>query len=151
MSIGGPSPDYGTYSPGSDKKKRNFSFNDIWQVALFNIVVAAKANGLRAIDCPYGDFNDDDGFFALAKSSYTLGFDGKMVIHPKQIKLANEIFAPSNKDFNDAVEMLEAIKKSTKNGKGAIAFKGKLLDIVTIKQAENIVNLYNKILEKKND
>ena len=43
------------------------------------------------------------------------------------------------------------IKKSTKNGKGAIAFKGKLLDIVTIKQAENIVNLYNKILEKKND
>ena len=42
--------------------------NDIWQVALFNIVVAAKANGLRAIDCPYGDFNDNEGFKALAKS-----------------------------------------------------------------------------------
>ena len=151
MSIGGPSPDYGTLAPDLNKNKRNFFLNNIWQVALFNIVVAAKANGLRAIDCPYGDFNDDDGFNALAKSSYTLGFDGKMLIHPRQIKLANEIFQPSSKDFNNAVEMLEAIKKSTKNGKGAIAFKGKLIDIVTIKQAENIVNLRNKILEKNND
>ena len=47
--------------------------------------------------------------------------------------------------------MLSFIKKSTKNGKGAIAFKGKLIDIVTIKQAKNIVNLRNKILEKNND
>ena len=64
MSIGGTHNDYGTLSSISGKKKRNFFMNDIWQVALFNIVVAAKANGLRAIDCPYGDFNDDEGFKA---------------------------------------------------------------------------------------
>ena len=88
---------------------------------------------------------------ALAKSSYSLGFDGKMLIHPKQIELANKIFTPSKKEFKDAKEMLKAIEKSSKKGKGAIAFNGKLLDIVTIKQAKNIVELYNKTLTKKND
>ena len=85
MSIGGPTNEYGTLSPISNKDKRDFFLNDIWQVALFHIVVAAKAYGLRAIDCPYGNYNDNEGFEALAKSSYSLGFDGKMVIHPNQI------------------------------------------------------------------
>ena len=151
MSIGGPVIDYGTLSPVSDKGKRKFFLNDIWQVALFNIVVAAKANGLRAIDCPYGDFNDNEGFKILAKSAYSLGFDGKMLIHPKQIELSNKIFSPTKKEVKDAKEMLEAVKKSSKKGIGAIAFNGKLLDIVTIKQAKNIVQLHDKILEKKND
>ncbi len=151
MSIGGPHHQYGTLSPTSSKNKRNFFLNDIWQVALFNIVVAAKAYGLRAIDCPYGDFNDNEGFEALAKSSYSLGFDGKMVIHPKQIKIANKIFMPTKKELSDAKLMLKAVEKSSKIGKGAIAFNGKLLDIVTIKQAKNIVQLYDKTLEKNND
>ena len=151
MSIGGPVSDYGTLSPVSGKMKRNFFLNDIWQVALFNIVVAAKANGLRAIDCPYGDFNDDDGFKILAKSSYSLGFDGKMLIHPKQVELANKLFSPTKKQVKDAKEMLKAIKKSSKKGIGAIAFNGKLLDIVTIKQAKNIVELQAKITDKGND
>jgi len=151
MSIGGPVSDYGTLSPVSGKMKRNFFLNDIWQVALFNIVVAAKANGLRAIDCPYGDFNDNEGFKILAKSAYSLGFDGKMLIHPKQIELANKIFSPTKKQVKDAKEMLEAIKKSSKKGIGAIAFNGKLLDIVTIKQAKNIVELDSKIKDNEND
>tara|TARA_B100001989_G_scaffold252520_1_gene234885 strand:+ start:1310 stop:2302 length:993 start_codon:yes stop_codon:yes gene_type:complete len=151
MSIGGPHHQYGTLSPTSSKNERNFFLNDIWQVALFNIVVAAKAYGLRAIDCPYGDFNDNEGFEALAKSSYSLGFDGKMVIHPKQIKIANKIFMPTKKELSDAKLMLKAVEKSSKIGKGAIAFNGKLLDIVTIKQAKNIVQLYDKTLEKNND
>ena len=151
MSIGGTHNDYGTLSSISGKNKRKFFLNDIWQVALFHIVVAAKANGLRAIDCPYGDFNDNEGFKALAKSSYSLGFDGKMLIHPKQIELSNKIFSPTEKELNDAKEMLKIIKKSSKSGKGAIAFNGKLLDIVSIKQAKNIVELNDKILLKKND
>ncbi len=152
MSIGGPTNEYGTLSPISkNKDKRNFFLNDMWQVALFHIVVAAKAYGLRAIDCPYGNFNDNKGFEALSKSSYSLGFDGKMIIHPNQIELANKIYSPTKKELKDAKEMLEAIEKSSKNGKGAIAFNGKLLDIVTIKQAKNIVELHNKILVKKND
>ena len=120
MSIGGPVIDYGTLSPSLGKGKRKFFLNDIWQVALFNIVVAAKANGLRAIDCPYGDFNDDEGFKILAKSAYSLGFDGKMLIHPKQIELANKIFSPTKKEVKDAKEMLKAIKKSSKKVQGLL-------------------------------
>ena len=80
-----------------------------------------------------------------------MGFDGKMLIHPNQIELANTIFTPTKKELKNAKEMLKAIEKSSKKGKGAIAFNGKLLDIVTIKQAKNIVELYKKILVKKND
>ena len=74
-----------------------------------------------------------------------------MLIHPKQIELANKIFSPTKKQVKDAKEMLEAIKKSSKKGTGAIAFNGKLLDIVTIKQAKNIVELQSKIISSKND
>ncbi len=149
MSIGGVEDFYGTLS-SKKNKKRSFFLNDIWQVALFKIKLAASAYGLRAIDCPYGDFNDNKGFEYLSKSSYTLGFDGKMVIHPNQIKIANKVFSPSRKEYLIAKEMLNTIDTASKKGKGAVAFKGKLLDIVTIKQAKNIVNLYQFINNKVN-
>ena len=69
-----------------------------------------------------------------SKSSYTLGFNGKMVIHPKnemQIK-----FSPSKKEFQ-AQKILNQITKASKKGHGAIAYSSRLLDIVTIKQAKN--------------
>lgn len=151
MSIGGTNNFYGTLSPIQTKnQKRTFFLNDIWQVALFNINLAASAFGLRAVDCPYGDFNDNEGFEVFAKSSYSLGFDGKMVVHPNQINIANKIFSPSKKDLLEAQEMLRVMEQSSQEGKGAVSFKGKLLDFVTIKQAKNIVELYNKIANKNN-
>ena len=149
MSIGGTSSSYGTLEPlKKNNMKRNFFLNDIWQVALFNIVVAANAWGLRAIDCPYGNFNDDEGFNVLAKSAYSLGYNGKMIIHPNQINLANQIFSPTVDEVKEAKEILQVIEKASHQGKGAVAFKGKLLDIVTIKQAKNIVTLSENILNK---
>ena len=150
MSIGGISSNYGTLSRfKKNVKKRFFSLNDIWQVALFNIKLAASTYGLRAVDCPYGDFKDDEGFEMLCKSSYALGFDGKMLIHPNQIKIANKVFSPTKKEVKEAKEMLSFIQKSSKKGVGAVAFNGKLLDIVTIKQAKNIVELANLIKRKE--
>ena len=67
----------------------------MWHYALFKIVLTAHAFGLRAVDCPFGDFSDELGFNHLARSSYTMGFDGKMVIHPAQIALSNNIFSPT--------------------------------------------------------
>ena len=147
LNIGGVNEFFGTLSSGKNKK-RSFFLNDIWQVALFNIKLAASANNLRAIDCPYGDFNDYEGFESISRSSYTLGFNGKMVIHPNQIKLANKIFSPTKKEYLQAKEMLNVIEESSLKGKGAVAFKGKLLDNVTIKQANNVVQLYQQIIKK---
>ena len=86
----------------------------------------------------------------ISKSSYALGFEGKMLIHPNQIKIANKVFSPTKKDVKEAKEMLSFIQKSSKKGVGAVAFSGKLLDIVTIKQAKNIVELDKLIKEKNN-
>ena len=71
-----------------------------------------------------------------------------MVIHPSQIKLSNEIFSPTEKEILEAKEILAQMKLAEKKGKGAIAFNGKLLDIVSIRQAQNIVKMDDMI---KND
>ena len=141
--IGGISQNYGVLN--SSEKKRSFFLNDMWHYALFKIVLTAHAYGLRAIDCPFGNFSDELGFNYAAKSTYTMGFDGKMLIHPSQIPLSNKIFSPTEKEICDAKEILAQMKLAEKKGKGAIAFNGKLLDIVSIKQAKNILEIDNLI------
>ena len=117
--------------------------------ALFKIVLTARAYGLRAIDCPYGDFTDNEGFINIATNTYSLGFEGKMVIHPQQVELANKVYSPSALEIEEATNIIKAMKEAEVEGKGAIAINGKLLDIVSIKQAKNILNIANKIAEGK--
>ena len=146
--IGGVNKNYGILD--RSEQKRNFFLNDLWHSALFKIVLTAHAYGLRAVDCPFGDFSDELGFNYAAKSSYTMGFDGKMVIHPSQIKISNKIFSPTEKEILDARGILEQMKLAEKKGKGAIAFNGKLLDIVSIRQARNILEIDNMIKIARN-
>ena len=147
--IGGVNEKYGVLEKNKNNK-RSFFINDMWHFALFKILLTAHSFGMRAVDCPYGDFSDSQGFEALAKSSYTMGFDGKMVIHPKQIDIANKVYSPTDKEIIEAKEILAQMKLAEKKGKGAVAFKGKLLDIVSIKQANNIVDMEKKILKGVN-
>ena len=67
----------------------------MWHHAVSKMVIAARANGLRPIDGPFGDFNDPDGYTAQANRSATLGCEGKWAIHPSQIDLANQVMSPS--------------------------------------------------------
>ena len=152
LNIGEVNKHYGSLENKKDSNaNRMFFLNDMWHYALFKILITARAFGLKAIDCPFGDFNDDKGFLALAKKSYTMGFDGKMVIHPNQIPLANRIYAPSKKEINEAKQILEAMEQAKSLGKGAIAFKGKLLDIVSIKQAKNVVYISEQLALKEKE
>ena len=144
--IGGINKNYGVL--GGRANKRDFFLNDMWHSALFKIVLTAHAYGLRAVDCPFGDFSDELGFNYAARSSYTMGFDGKMLIHPSQIALSNNIFSPTENEVKEAKEILNQMNLAEKKGKGAIAFNGKLLDIVSIKQAKNIVVMDNLIKNK---
>ena len=154
--IGGMNSNYGVLEESRERKNtssRNFYLNDMWHYAIFKILLTAKAFDLRAIDCPYGNFKDSEGFIASAKKSYSLGFDGKMVIHPDQIDPANKIYSPTLQEIDEAKNILDEMEKANENGKGAIAINGKLLDIVSIKQAKNILDTANKVSEKdiKND
>ena len=114
-------------------------WSDPWHWAQAAIVAACRTYGILPVDGPFGDFSDDEGFRAQARRSATLGMVGKWAIHPKQIGLANEVFTPSAEAVAEAHEILAAMQTATENGEGATVYKGRLVDIASIKQAEVIV------------
>ncbi|MGR3651075.1 MAG: L-malyl-CoA/beta-methylmalyl-CoA lyase [Roseovarius sp.] len=114
-------------------------WSDPWHWAQANIVAACRTHGLLPVDGPFGDFSDDEGFRAQARRSATLGMVGKWAIHPKQVALANEIFTPTEESVQEAREILKAMEEAKARGEGATTYKGRLVDIASIKQAEVIV------------
>ncbi len=112
---------------------------DPWHWAQAAIVAACRTHGILPVDGPFGDFSDDEGFRAQALRSATLGMVGKWAIHPKQIALANEVFTPSEAAVTEAREILAAMEEAKARGEGATTYKGRLVDIASIKQAEGIV------------
>ncbi len=141
--IGGPNALYGVLTdpeegPG-DSGERAYHWGDMWHYAVSRMVVAARANGLRPIDGPFGDFQDPDGFVAQANRAACLGCEGKWAIHPNQIALANEVNSPSEAEVTKAKRIIEAMEQAVKEGKGAVALDGRLIDIASIKQAEVMV------------
>lgn len=114
-------------------------WSDPWHWAQAAIVAACRTHGVLPVDGPFGDFSDDEGFRAQARRSATLGMVGKWAIHPKQVALANEVFTPSDEAVAEAREILEAMEAAKARGEGATTYKGRLVDIASIKQAEVIV------------
>lgn len=123
----------------------NKYWSDPWHWAQAAIVAACRTHGVLPVDGPFGDFSDDEGFVAQARRSATLGMVGKWAIHPKQIALANDVFTPSAEQLAEAREILAAMEKATAEGAGATVYKGRLVDIASIKQAEVIVAQSNLI------
>src|SRR6185369_4886275 len=96
--IGGVNPNYSVLTDKDDAGTRNVHWGDMWHYAIARMVVAARANGLRPIDGPFGDFSDADGYRAAGNRAGVLGCEGKWAIHPSQVALANELFTPSAKE-----------------------------------------------------
>jgi malyl-CoA/(S)-citramalyl-CoA lyase len=122
-----------------DVGDRDVHWGDMWHYAIARMVVAARANGLRPIDGPFGDFKDPDGYRAAARRAAVLGCEGKWAIHPSQIGLANEVFSPSDAEVTKANRIIEAMAQAAKEGKGAVSLDGRLIDIASIRQAEVLV------------
>ena len=131
--IGGLNPDY----PG-----------DQWHHGLSKLVMTCRAYGLRAIDGPFGDFNDPEAYIAAAKRGAAIGIEGKWAIHPSQIDLANKVFSPPETEVNKAKRIIEELDKAAKEGKGAAQLDGRLIDAASARMAENIVNIDNLINKK---
>jgi len=130
--IGGLNPDY----PG-----------DQWHHGLSELVMTCRAYGLRAIDGPFGDFNDPDAYIAAAKRGAAIGIEGKWAIHPSQIELANKVFSPPETEVNKAKRILEELDKAAKEGKGAAQLDGRMIDAASARMAENVVNI-DKLINK---
>ncbi len=137
--IGGPNPDYHVLTDADAKGERQIHWGDMWHYPLARLVAAARANGLRPIDGPFADIKDTDGWLASAKRARTLGCEGKMVIHPSQVELANELFKPSPADVEQARRILAAMAEAEKSGAGAVTLDSKMIDIASIRQAETTV------------
>ncbi|MFQ5955821.1 MAG: HpcH/HpaI aldolase/citrate lyase family protein [Kiloniellales bacterium] len=143
--IGGPHQDYGVLTDKLESGEREYHWGDMWHYALSRMIVAARASGLRPLDGPFGDFTDPDGFRAQGKRAAVLGCEGKWAIHPSQIGLANEIFSPGEEEVSKAQRILEAMQQAQEEGKGAVSLDGRLIDIASIKQAENLVRKAEQI------
>jgi malyl-CoA/(S)-citramalyl-CoA lyase len=137
--IGGANPSYAILTDKDDAGHRDVHWGDMWHYAIARMVVAARANGLRPIDGPFGDFSDPDGYRAGGNRAGVLGCEGKWAIHPSQVALANEIFSPSEAEVTKARRILEAMAQAQKEGRGAVALDGRLIDLASIRQAEVLV------------
>jgi malyl-CoA/(S)-citramalyl-CoA lyase len=143
--IGGANPDYTILTDKDDSGGRALHWGDMWHYALARMVVAARANGLRPIDGPFGDFSDAEGYKAAARRAAVLGCEGKWAIHPSQVALANEVFTPSEKEVARARRILAAMEQAKREGRGAVALDGRLLDIASIRQAAALVETAESI------
>lgn len=144
-SIGGANPDYAVLTDANEGGTRDTHWGDMWHYAISRMVVAARANGLRAVDGPFGNFSDADGYRSAARRAAVLGCEGKWAIHPSQVALGNEVFSPSEKDVAQARRIIAAMKEAEAQGKGAVSLDGRLIDYASIRQAEVLVKKAEEI------
>ncbi|MCI6568221.1 MAG: aldolase/citrate lyase family protein [Dysosmobacter sp.] len=111
------------------------------------VLLACRAAGIDAIDVVFSDINDEEGLredTALAKN---LGFDGKTVVHPRQIDVVNSYFTPSRKEINYALRVLDAVEKGKQAGKGAVTLDGGMIDKpIELRARTKLSSLYRAIL-----
>src|ERR671919_1227745 len=124
VTAGLPMPDY----PG-----------DHWHWVLETILVAARDAGLQAIDGPYLLIKDVDGYREMAMRARALGYDGKWALHPGQVDVLNEVFTPTQDEYDKAEALLDAYKHATDVEKrGAVMFGNEMIDEASRKMAERL-------------
>ena len=112
---------------------------DKWHHARTMIVNAARGNGLDAIDGPYPNFSDPDGYREQADYAKELGFSGKWAIHPSQIEIANEVYTPSDDEIEHAQTVIDEIESAESEGAGAVSVDGVMMDLANIKYARQVL------------
>ncbi|MDH6365823.1 citrate lyase subunit beta/citryl-CoA lyase [Enterococcus sp. PF1-24] len=105
------------------------------------ILHAARAAGIAAIDTVYSDVDNTEGFQNEVRLIKQLGFDGKSVINPRQIPLVNEIYTPTEKEIQNAKEVIWGIREAEAKGSGVISVNGKMVDKPIVERAERVIAL----------
>ena len=113
---------------------------DYFHYVFMKILMAGRANGLQVIDGPYVKVRDPEGFRDYCTRTYTLGFDGKWALHPDQVTILNEVFSPTQAQFDKALDVLDAYDEATTTGdrKGAVMFGDEMIDEASRKVALKI-------------
>ncbi len=113
---------------------------DHFHYVFSKILMAGRANQLQVIDGPYLKIKDSDGLREYAKRTSTLGYDGKWALHPDQVAIINEVYSPTQEQFDKAWEILDAYKSATEGDrKGAVMFGDEMIDEASRKMASKFV------------
>lgn len=112
---------------------------DFWHFARMQVLSAARAAGIDAIDAPYPNFKDPDGYRDSATQAALLGFDGKWAIHPSQVAIANEVFSPTPDEVAAAEATMKTYRDAEASGVGAIAVDGALVDAAHMRHVETVL------------
>jgi citrate lyase subunit beta/citryl-CoA lyase len=112
---------------------------DHWHAVLVRILVAARANGLAALDGPHLAIEDLDGLRASALRARVLGYDGKWAIHPSQLEVIDEAFSPTPEEVARARAILAALDEAAGEGTGAVRFGAEMLDEASRRMAERVL------------
>lgn len=136
--FGTPSERYSVLTAAQPDGLRHRHWNDQWHFAMARIVNACRAWGLRAVDGPFTDFGDPQGYLASAQRAAALGFEGKWAIHPSQVEPANRVFSPSQEQAAWSERVLQALDEAAARGDGAVNADGVLVDLAHGKQARLI-------------
>ena len=99
----------------------------------------AKAYKIICLDGVYNAFKDNDGLKEECEQGKSFGFDGKTLIHPSQIQVANEVFSPTDEDILNANMQMEAYKKARSSGSGVAVLNGKIVENLHVEMAKNIL------------
>lgn len=115
---------------------------DYFHYVFVQILMAGRANGLQVIDGPYVKVRDSDGFREFARRAEILGYDGKWALHPDQVQILNELFSPSQEQFDKAWDILDTYEKATTEGdrKGAVMLGDEMIDEASRKVAVKLVS-----------
>jgi citrate lyase subunit beta/citryl-CoA lyase len=111
-----------------------------WRWVLETVLVAARDAGIQAIDGPHFQIGDLDGLRARAKLARTLGYDGKWALHPTHVEPLNDVFSPTQEEFDRAAAILQELERAaTADGRGAVLLDGEMIDEASRKQATQVL------------
>jgi len=105
------------------------------------VILAARAAGIQCFDTVFTDLDDQEGFEAEVRQNKAMGFDGKSLINPKQIRYVHQIFAPTEKEVRQAEKIISAYREQSAAGVGVFTVDGKMIDIAFIPGAERTLKL----------
>jgi len=115
---------------------------DHFHYVFSKILMAGRANGLQVIDGPFLKIRDHDAFRDYTNRTKVLGYDGKWALHPEQVTILNEVFTPTQEQFDKAFDILDAYRQATTEGerKGAVMFGDEMIDEASRKMAIKFVS-----------
>ena len=115
------------------------------EYARTRLVVAARAARVDVYDTPFTDVNDDEGIWTDARLAKALGFNGKASISPRHVEVINSVFCPTEQEIEYAYEVMDAIEMAKRQGKGAIALHGKMIDAPIVTRAQRTIDMANAL------